>query len=162
MSENPYSPPQQTPAPPKPSRSLSESQIASQNKRFINYLVDRILLTGISYIVGMAIGAAVAVGGGVTQDAIFQVQLLAIAVSSIFVFLYFAILEIATGKTIGKMLTRTRVVSAHHGGPATTGQILGRTLCRYIPFEPFSFLFGDRNHPVGWHDSISNTRVIND
>jgi len=35
----------------------------------------------------------------------------------------------------------------------------GRTLCRYIPFEPFSFL---GNKPIGWHDSLSKTLVVKD
>jgi len=36
------------------------------------------------------------------------------------------------------------------------GKILGRTLSRLIPFEPFSFF----TYPVlGWHDSISKTNV---
>jgi hypothetical protein len=33
--------------------------------------------------------------------------------------------------------------------------ILLRTLCRFIPFEPFSF-FGER----GWHDGLSDTLVV--
>jgi hypothetical protein len=40
----------------------------------------------------------------------------------------------------------------------TLPHLLGRTFSRIIPFEPFSFL--DKNHPVGWHDSLSGTRVV--
>jgi type II secretory pathway pseudopilin PulG len=36
--------------------------------------------------------------------------------------------------------------------------ILGRSLARYIPFEPFSFLTG--SHPMGWHDRLSDTLVV--
>jgi uncharacterized RDD family membrane protein YckC len=32
-----------------------------------------------------------------------------------------------------------------------------RTLCRFIPFEPFSFLGAT---PRGWHDTYSDTYVI--
>ena len=35
------------------------------------------------------------------------------------------------------------------------GQVIGRTLCRFVPFEAFSF-FGER----GWHDKIPKTRVV--
>jgi hypothetical protein len=34
-------------------------------------------------------------------------------------------------------------------------QVVGRTLCRFIPFEVFSF-FGE----AGWHDSIPKTQVV--
>jgi uncharacterized RDD family membrane protein YckC len=71
---------------------------------------------------------------------------------------YHFLFEVTLGRTPGKFLTGTRVVSAD-GGRATAGQILGRTLARYVPFEPFSFLFGG-NPPSGWHDKWSNTRVV--
>jgi uncharacterized RDD family membrane protein YckC len=58
------------------------------------------------------------------------------------------------GADAGKLLFGTFVVSASGAKPAF-GQIVKRTLCRYIPFEPFSF-FGE----TGWHDSISKTRVV--
>jgi hypothetical protein len=34
---------------------------------------------------------------------------------------------------------------------------LGRSAARSIPFEPFSFLGGQ---PTGWHDRLSETRVV--
>jgi uncharacterized RDD family membrane protein YckC len=71
---------------------------------------------------------------------------------------YHFIFEAALGRTPAKFLTGTRVVSAS-GARASTGQILGRTLARFVPFEPFSFLFGG-NPPNGWHDKWSNTRVV--
>lgn len=33
-----------------------------------------------------------------------------------------------------------------------------RTLCRFIPFEAFTYL-GSSN-PMGWHDKLSSTRVV--
>jgi uncharacterized RDD family membrane protein YckC len=71
-------------------------------------------------------------------------------------FIYFAGMEIVFGRTIGKLLTGTRVVNNSGEKPAV-GQILGRTLSRFIPFEPFSFL---GNEGRGWHDSLSNTYVV--
>lgn len=71
---------------------------------------------------------------------------------------YHFIFEATLGRTPAKFLTGTRVVSAS-GARATTGQILGRTLARFVPFEPLSFLFGG-NPPNGWHDKWSNTRVV--
>ena len=71
---------------------------------------------------------------------------------------YYTVLEVISGRTLGKLLTGTKVV-ATNGSPASVGQILGRSLCRFIPFEAFSF-FGGAGRPVGWHDSISKTRVV--
>lgn len=69
---------------------------------------------------------------------------------------YYFILEVTTGKTLGKLVTGTKVVD-EHGQPATAGQILGRSFCRLIPFEAFSFL---GNEGRGWHDTIPKTYVV--
>lgn len=69
---------------------------------------------------------------------------------------YFVITEYYFGKTFAKFITRTKVVT-EKGRVPKFWTIVGRTLCRNIPFEPFSFL---GNKPVGWHDSISKTRVV--
>ncbi len=71
---------------------------------------------------------------------------------------YWVLFEYLFGKTPAKFLTRTKVVT-RTGGRPTFLTILLRTLCRFIPLEPFSF-FGAK--PVGWHDSISKTLVVID
>ena len=70
--------------------------------------------------------------------------------------IYYVPQEAFWGRTIGKLITGTRVVS-EDGGPASFGQVVGRTFARMIPFEPFSF-FGST--ASGWHDSLSHTRVV--
>lgn len=69
-------------------------------------------------------------------------------------FLYETLLEVLTGRTMGKWLTGTLVVSRDNTLP-TPGQIVLRNLCRFIPFEELSFLGG-----TGWHDAISRTKVV--
>lgn len=69
---------------------------------------------------------------------------------------YYVILEAATGRTLGKLITGTKVVNEDGGAPSI-GQIIGRTLCRCIPFEAFSFLSSDAR---GWHDRIPKTYVV--
>jgi hypothetical protein len=64
--------------------------------------------------------------------------------------------EALFGRTLGKLVTRTRVVS-ESGAPATFWQLLMRTLYRLMPFEGFSFLATRR---PGWHDRWSKTRVV--
>ena len=83
-------------------------------------------------------------------------QLQDILLSYLLYFSYYLVFESLTGRTIGKLITGTRVVS-EHGGKPTFKQFLYRSLCRLIPFEPLSF-FGSKGY--GWHDSIPNTYVI--
>lgn len=74
-----------------------------------------------------------------------------------FYFLYFFGSEATcNGKTIGKKLLRMSVTNDK--GESTSMQKIGlRTLCRFIPFDIFSFLWGGN-----WHDNISGTYVVSD
>ena len=72
--------------------------------------------------------------------------------------IYYIPQEAFSGRTLGKLITGTKAVS-EDGTELTFGQVLGRTLCRFIPFEAFSFL-GGNGRPRGWHDKIPKTKVI--
>jgi uncharacterized RDD family membrane protein YckC len=72
-------------------------------------------------------------------------------------FIYYFLWEkLSNGRTIGKYVTNTRVISTD-GADLTTQQVLYRSLCRMVPFDALSFLGGGN----GWHDSWTDTRVIN-
>ena len=71
---------------------------------------------------------------------------------------YYIFMEFYFGKTVGKMLTKSTVVR-EDGGKLTFGQAVGRSFCHYIPFNALSFL---SSNAVGWHDTISKTRVVKD
>lgn len=71
--------------------------------------------------------------------------------------LYYLIFEITTRKTLGKMVTKTRVVN-YSGKEASNGDIVIRTLMRLVPFDCISYFF-TRN---GIHDMLSKTKVIKD
>ena len=71
----------------------------------------------------------------------------------VLILLYYLFFEGLFNTTIGKLITRTRIVSNNGTEP---GNIFIRTLGRFIPFEPLSFIFFEN----GWHDKISNTQVI--
>jgi uncharacterized RDD family membrane protein YckC len=120
---------------------------ASKGKRFVNYLIDSVVLQVISYLLNAA--------AGVTEEN-------ADPVYSIFVWFgiylaYYIIFEnFNNGITVGKILTRTQVVSIN-GGKPTTEHIMGRSLARIIPFDALSYL-GERKN--GWHDRLSKTIVI--
>jgi len=59
---------------------------------------------------------------------------------------YYFFSEALLGRTPAKLITRTHVITLTGGKPGFT-RVLGRTLARLVPFEPFLFLFGDS----GWH-----------
>ena len=69
---------------------------------------------------------------------------------------YYFTFESIVGKTPAKFITKTRVVDYDNNQPGKM-TILGRTLCRFIPFDGLSFL-----GLSGFHDKFSNTKVIID
>lgn len=71
--------------------------------------------------------------------------------------LYVIVCESAWQQTIAKHITRTKVVDINGNKPSFL-RIVGRTVVRFVPFEPFSFL--SAKYPIGWHDNISGTYVV--
>jgi len=70
---------------------------------------------------------------------------------------YYSSFEVLTGRTIAKFITGTKVID-ENGKTPDFGTIMLRSLCRFIPFEPFSFLGNER---IRWHNRLSKTRVVN-
>jgi uncharacterized RDD family membrane protein YckC len=116
---------------------------ASRGVRFVNLIVDSICRTGIGAVLGGIAGAS-------------GEPLLAVPLSLASMIGYYVVFEGVFQATPGKFLTRTRVVDLSGNKPSMM-QILGRTLSRFVPFEPFSF-FSSTND--GWHDRWSGTRVV--
>ena len=75
----------------------------------------------------------------------------------IWFFAYYIILEHKYQKTLGKFITKTKVITVD-GNKPELGNIVRRTFCRLIPLDSASFLFS-RN---GIHDYLSNTKVVKD
>lgn len=69
--------------------------------------------------------------------------------------LYYTIFEHFFGKTIGKFITKTKVVKKDGSKPAFLNT-LGRNAARLIPFDALTYLFSER----GLHDQASNTYVV--
>lgn len=120
--------------------------LASQSKRFINLIIDFLAIIAFSFFLGIIIAF-------VNPQLIDSIP--EILITLLINLSFYCFFEIVFKQTPGKMITGTRVV-AEDGSEATAGQVFGRSLCRFIPFEPFSFL-GDG---PGWHDTITATRVI--
>ncbi|MFM2224559.1 MAG: hypothetical protein RJA07_761 [Bacteroidota bacterium] len=126
----------------------AESYInASATKRFLNYIIDLVVFYALMFLIGV-VGALV--------DPVFVIKY-AYVIAIVLLLLYYIVLEGTTSKTIGKMVTGTKVID-EEGNNISFKTALLRTLCRLIPLEAFSF-FGEGAR--GWHDSITDTRVVN-
>ncbi len=139
-----YSPPRSdiSPSVPEP----SEFPDASTNRRFANLILDFIARAAFAFLVGAVLGTLhVPLGKGIPR-------LLFGFATMLF---YYVFLEGLFGFTFGKLVTGTRVLGVDGRRPSF-GAVLVRTLVRFVPFEPFSFLTGTR----GWHDRWSGTRVV--
>jgi uncharacterized RDD family membrane protein YckC len=120
--------------------------VASKGRRFGTLLLDYFFY----YVVVFLIGIVVGLTRGSPGMSPLQWQVLAFVV----LIAYYLFFESLWQRTPGKFLLGTVVIN-EQGDKPSFGQVLGRTLCRFIPFEPFSFLGRE-----GWHDSISRTKVV--
>ena len=149
MSENnPYMPPAEDAPPLQPLSARSLNEASSGQRLLTLIIIDEIV---IFVLVGMLAWFEVQQSHGKSSGESTGVQL---ATWGILVG-YYILLEGTTGRTVGKLVMGTKVVSAS-GGVPTFGQIVGRSFARLVPFEPFSFLRSNS----GWHDRWSGTRVV--
>jgi uncharacterized RDD family membrane protein YckC len=138
-----------------------DMSIASKGKRFVNLLIDNFLYYVISQIMATAFALSFVylLQDWVVnnQDSLWIVYVVYMIINYFFYVILMTFQEyIFKGRTIGKYITGTLVVT-ENGDEPTLKDYFVRSLCRIIPFEAFSFLFGE----LGWHDSISKTRVVN-
>ncbi|AWH84696.1 RDD family protein [Flavobacterium album] len=129
--------------------------LATKGQRLANLIIDFIFRFVLIFAFGMLAGLLTAVGydglyiwiqnPGTWSEYLIEWGLLVV---------YYLLMEMTTQRTIGKLITGTKVVM-EDGSKPPAGTIALRTLCRLIPFDAFSFL-GDR----GWHDSITHTYVV--
>jgi uncharacterized RDD family membrane protein YckC len=153
--ENPYAPPQAAIQIKESVIDLTTFDDASKSKRFANYVVDRIVIFGLAYAGGYVIGMLKVASIDMPYDLLLAMGTAGNYVVGYFMFLfYYVVMEGAFGLTLGKLVTGTRVVNGM-GAKPSWGTILGRSFARIVPFEPFSF-FGN----TGWHDSWTETRVV--
>jgi uncharacterized RDD family membrane protein YckC len=143
---NPYRPPESNVVVPQ---ALKDVELAGRGRRFGTVVVDYAGFFALS----LAIGIAVALVFGESALVVLE-QTPDIALGVAIILLYYCFFEGIWARTPGKWLFGTVVVD-EDGNPPAFSKILGRTLCRMIPFEPFSFI-----RPPGWHDSMTKTRVV--
>ena len=133
------------------------TNIASKEKRFVNSLIDTLCYYIIVVIFGILLGITFAI---LAPQYLYVFDenhpgleyLVAFCIYSF----YYITMETLTGRTVGKLITKTKVVDSNGNIPSFKA-ILIRTLCRFIPFDAFSYLGNDSS---GWHDKFSKTMVV--
>lgn len=128
----------------------AEFNSASSILRFVNYLIDIIAGYVTAFIIAMIVTLILPL------DFIgFELAASILVVASFFA--YYILMEVIFQKTLGKFVTKTKVVTVN-GQKSPERTIVLRTLCRLIPFDHISFLFTKN----GFHDNLSKTKVIKD
>jgi uncharacterized RDD family membrane protein YckC len=133
---------------------------ATTTQRFVNYLIDLLVMRfGISWATSYGLFFLLnSLSPGRAYELFNESPLLLTAYVIAFInhLIYYTICEKAfRGYTLGKLITRTRVIR-EDGGELTLADALLRSLCRLVPFEAFSIWFG--NGP--WHDIWTKTKVV--
>jgi uncharacterized RDD family membrane protein YckC len=133
---------------------ISTLHLAGQSVRIINAIVDMITFLFLWILLSIII-----VSLGLDQIYIGekgeQILIAPVIIIVPTFWTYYILTEFLFQKTLGKVLTKTMVVTKT-GDKPTLGQIIGRTLSRSIPFEYLSYL----GTVIGIHDRLSGTRVI--
>jgi uncharacterized RDD family membrane protein YckC len=137
---NPYQAPQSDEDLPEQLGDADALTDASKGTRLSNLFIDYVFTLAVNYVMVALVGSRSNAG----------LMIYPVMIG------YYVFFESIFGATPGKMITKTRVV-AIGGGKPSMGQIIGRTLSRFVPFEVFSFL---GSLGTGWHDRWSGTRVV--
>lgn len=133
-------------------------EMAASGKRLANYLIDLATF----YVVIFSLGIIIAIINPSFFDYVDDspgMELLDRLITLILYGVYMGAVEaVFKGKTLGKVITGTRVVN-EDGTTISTGTAFKRGMIRAIPFNAFSAL-GSPCYP--WQDKWSDTYVIDE
>ena len=137
---------------------ITTDMLATRGQRFANYVVDAIVkyVIRFAFVFGWALISDGYYGGNILSLLVPKSGGLNLVIGYGFSIVYYFLFEAITQRTIGKYITNTIVINID-GDKPDLGTIFKRTLCRIIPFEPFSFF---RDDARGWHDTITDTIVV--
>ncbi|MFV8268726.1 RDD family protein [Flavobacterium sp. GT2N3] len=138
---------------------VTDDLLASKSQRLLNFLIDVLII----YIIEISLGTTLILIAEITSFPSLSASIESmgiieqILIGIIILIIYYSLTEIYFSRTFAKYFTKTMVVM-YDGSKPDNKTIFMRTFCRLIPIDPLSY-FG--NNPRGWHDSISNTFVVN-
>lgn len=139
--------------------SIDKNICANRWQRFSHYIIDIIAIYAIVILFASVLSFITVAFDSYEFVILLQnvSDLEAQLVFIVFMLTYFIAFETFTSKSIAKFITGTIVVM-EDGSKPDLGTITKRTFCRFIPFDALSFFSTDAR---GWHDSISDTFVVN-
>lgn len=117
-------------------------ELASPLRRFLGFAID-------TMIIGALLWAGVIFSLG-TASTTSQALMMVVPAA------YYLVLERLLGRTVGKLVTGTRVLTGDGTRPSSL-QVLWRTVLRSVPVESVLVLWG---RPTTLHDLVSDTRVV--
>jgi len=135
-----------------------ELRLAGKGKRLANYLLDILfyMIFSFSLRLGLVI-FMLFIDKNIANTLIYHAKIWDYLWGFLHGMFYYTLFEATTGRTLAKFITRTKVVTEKGEKPGFMA-IFKRSLCRFIPFETFTFLMSE---DLGLHDRLSNTLVIN-
>jgi hypothetical protein len=125
-----------------------DSKKVSSMIRFIHFIVDTIAFIIVTMILAFILGLFI----NPTDQRLMTI--LGYLMFGLGFFSYYVFMETKYQKTIGKFITKTKIVNKNGTKPGI-GDIVRRTFCRLIPFDRVSFLFTAN----GFHDRLSDTTI---
>lgn len=118
-----------------------------KRKRLINFIIDLI-------VIAILIEITIRIEELVAFKTLLKVFRVIIILGG-----YYIPMEYFLGKTIGKYVTKSKVVSLDGTKISFRASVI-RFLCRWIPFEFASLALG--SDAKAWHDVLSKTLVVED
>ncbi len=134
----------------KEQKQIVDSNVVGSGIRFLNYIIDFLVVYLIIIVIFIILGIFIISSA---DDIIASIFTLIITFGAFLS--YYAFMEIKFQKTVGKFITKTKVVKIN-GEKPNTSDIITRSLCRLIPIDGISYLFVKN----GIHDYLSKTKVI--
>ncbi|QKJ62377.1 RDD family protein [Flavobacterium sp. M31R6] len=137
---------------------ITDDLLASQGQRLANLIIDLV----VQYIIWISIGETIAILADVASGSVLKTWISSMGIVekgitfAVIAGFYYYLTELYFSRSMAKFLTKTYIIMKD-GSKPNYKSILKRTLCRFIPFEIFSFLGGTAG---GWHDSMSETYVV--
>ena len=140
-------------------------QVVERNKadkgyRFLNYIIDfGFTLLVMWFLILVFVVVKYLITGADIEESADEIANLdplidLIGTLLMYAFIMFVTEKISNGRSLGKLITGTKVVKID-GSALTTDDLLKRNFSRAVPFDQLSF-FGNN----GWHDNWSDTRVV--
>lgn len=134
-------------------------EFAAVWQRLVNFVIDVVAFYALMAVLGIIAGMVAVAVNPESRPSYYggSIQLLFLFAYFLIITLYYTLLEGSKGKTLGKLITKTKSIQVD-GTPLGYKKAFLRTLCRFIPFEFISVFFGG----LMWHDQWTYTMTVKD